>query len=314
MMNKKYVDVVIVGGGQSGVSLSYYLQQRQVPHLILERDRAFSSWRNRWDGFRTNTPNWMNTLPVIDASCVPSNDPSTFATREEMVDYFDKCLKSVDAPIKTNTTVCRIVQLERGGWEAHTEDTIYEARNVAICIGAMSTPKLPRAAVEIPRSVPQVHSSAYRTPDQITTKSVLLVGSGSSGAQICRLLVEDGRFEQIHLAVSNVMILPCHIFGIQTHRLLHFFGLFDVKRNYPLGKLMHFGLEKRGRSDHASRSSRFCEAARRSPLWQIYRSRGISASFWGWSGTGIRRHHDHLVYGLSRRLHIYRTDQAERSV
>ena len=42
------------------------------------------------------------------------------------------------------------------------------------------------------------------------------------------------------------MILPCHILGIQTHRLLHFLGLFDVKRNYPLGKLMHFGLEKRG--------------------------------------------------------------------
>jgi putative flavoprotein involved in K+ transport len=246
MPNKENIDVVIVGGGQAGISLSYYLQQRPIPHVLLERERAFSSWHKRWDGFKVNTPNWMNTLPVLDANRVPGNDPDGFATREEIVNYLEDCLKTVNPPIRTNTNVHKITQLEKGLWEVHTPETVYETPNVAICIGGMCTPKVPLAAAKIPKSVPQIHSSEYRNPEQIKTKSILIVGSGSSGVQLCRCLVESRKFENIHLAVSNVLVLPEHILGIPTHRFLHFFGLFDVKKNSMLGKLMYSNLETKG--------------------------------------------------------------------
>jgi len=246
MVNKEYVEVVVVGGGQAGISLSYYLQQRRIPHVVLERDRAFSSWHNRWEGFRTNTPNWMNTLPMLDARTYPANDPGGFATRDEIVDYLEQCLAAVNPPIRTGMDVCRITQVGDGAWEVHTPDTVYQASSVAVCTGAMSTPRIPAGAARIPRSVAQLHSSHYQRPDQITTRNVLLVGSASSGVQICRLLAESGRFDSIHLAVSNVRILPEHILGLPTHRVVHFFGLFDVTNDSLLGKVMYSNLETKG--------------------------------------------------------------------
>lgn len=246
MVSKASVDVIIIGGGQAGISLSYYLQQQQIPHLILERDRAFSSWHNRWSGFRTNTPNWMNTLPLLEGKRFPGNQAGGFATREEIVDYFEQCLRSVSPPIRTNTEVSKVVQLEKGSWEVYTDDVVYEAHDVAICIGAMCTPRVPKAAARLPAFVPQLHSSEYRNVEQITTKSVLVVGSGSSGMQISDLLVQSRRFENIHLAVSNVLVLPERFLGIQIHRFLHFFGLFDVRKDSLVGKLMYSGLETKG--------------------------------------------------------------------
>ena len=47
-----HVSVVIIGGGQAGLSVSWFLMQSGIDHVVLERHRAFHSWReNRWDSF-----------------------------------------------------------------------------------------------------------------------------------------------------------------------------------------------------------------------------------------------------------------------
>lgn len=245
-MSEVVTDVVVVGGGQAGVSLSYYLQRRGIAHVVLERDRAFSSWRQRWDGFRANTPSWMNTLPMLDPDDVPSGDPGAFASREEIVEYLDRCLEAADPPMRTGVEVKRVTDLGEGLWEVQAGDSVYRTRCVAVCSGAMSSPSLPAAASRIPDDVPRIHSCDYRNPDQIRTREVLIVGTASSGVQIARLLCESRRFDRVHVSASKVLVLPERILGIQTHRFIHSLGLFDVRTDSPLGKLMFSGLETKG--------------------------------------------------------------------
>jgi len=80
------INTIVVGGGQAGIALSYFLKQYGVEHLILERDRAFFAWHNRWDSFRMNTANWMNILPGKQEPFAPSRPWYDVATCEEALD------------------------------------------------------------------------------------------------------------------------------------------------------------------------------------------------------------------------------------
>lgn len=237
-------DVVVIGAGQAGISTSHALSKRNISHLIAESDAPFASWRDRWEGFRTNTPSWMNTLPVLDRSVFPGASPNSFATGAEMVDYFDKCLAELGPPVHR----AHVTSVERTGssWVVQAGDRRIEANSVVVCNGAMSTPRIPEFASLIPAGVPQLHSSEYRNPEQISTSKVLVVGSAASGIQIGRLLATSGQFDKVHLATSRVMVLPRHIAGVPIHRVVHAFGLFDVRIDSALGKFMYSGLETRG--------------------------------------------------------------------
>jgi putative flavoprotein involved in K+ transport len=239
-------DVIVVGAGQAGLSLSYFLRQKDVPHVVLERDRPFSSWHHRWDGFHANTPNWMNSLPRSVPGVYPGRDRGGFATKQELLDYFERYVDELDPPLQVGRHVTGIRQAGDGSWEVVADGKSFKARNVAVCTGAMKVPRLPAVAGDVPAGVPQMHSSEYRNPGQLRTPEVLIVGSGSSGVQICKELCRSGRFSRIHLATSNILVLPRHVCGIQIHRFLHFLGFFQVRTRSPIGRLMYSKLETRG--------------------------------------------------------------------
>lgn len=195
--------VIVVGGGQAGLSASYYLQQQGIDHLLLEKHSLTHTWRNqRWDAFSLVTPNWQCALPGYTYSDeFKGADPHGFMKKDEINTYLSGFVQSVKAPALENVTVQRVVPRASGGYEVHTSQGEFSADQVIVASGGYHTPIIPRLAERLPAEIQQIHSEQYRNPDALPAGNVLVVGSGQSGAQIAEDLHLAGR--KVYLAVGD---------------------------------------------------------------------------------------------------------------
>jgi len=190
--------VVIVGGGQAGLAMSYCLKQRGIEHLVLERHRVGHEWSAaRWDSFCLVTPNWQCQLPGFPYD---GDDPEGFMTREEIIAYVERYAACFDAPLREGVEVTALRAHVDGGFELQTSDGPIGASQVVIATGGYHVPRVPRFAAALPAAIEQLHSSRYRNPWELPDGEVLVVGSGQSGCQIAEDLHLEGR--RVHLCVG----------------------------------------------------------------------------------------------------------------
>lgn len=192
------VHTLVVGAGQAGLAMSYWLNQAGVEHQLLERRPTLGgAWHDRWDGFCLNTPNFSLQLPGMPYT---GPEPDAFMPRNDLIAYFRHYGESIGAPVLTGTEVTRIAPAQDGGFRLATTRGSWLARNVVLATGAYQQPKIPALAARLPGNVLQLHTNDYRTPAQLPDGAVLVVGTGQSGGQIAEELLAAGR--EIHLAVS----------------------------------------------------------------------------------------------------------------
>jgi putative flavoprotein involved in K+ transport len=193
------VETLIVGGGQAGLAMSEQLSNRGLPHLLVERHRIAERWRSeRWDGLHANGPAWHDRLQGLTIAGV---DPDGFATRDQMVDYFAAYAERIDAPVRCGVAVTALHQQADGlGFRAETSKGVIEADSVVAATGPFQRPVIP-AVVPPETGIVQMHSSGYRNPGQLPEGAVLVVGAGSSGAQIADELSRAGR--RVYLSVGR---------------------------------------------------------------------------------------------------------------
>ena len=191
--------VVIVGGGQAGLSMSYYLQQYAIDHLVFEKHRAMHVWRDRrWDEFCLVTPNWQCRLPGYEYR---GSDPHGFMKKDEIIAYLDGFKRVVGAPLREGVAVRRVVPQSGGGFSVSTSEGECLADQVVVAAGSYHAPIIPSMAERVPKTILQMHSEQYRNARSLPDGAVLVVGSGQSGAQIAEDLFLSGR--KVFLAVGN---------------------------------------------------------------------------------------------------------------
>jgi len=229
--------VVVIGGGQAGLSTSYCLQQQGIEHIVIEKHRVGHAWRNlRWDTFCLVTPNWQCRLPGFPYD---GDDPYGFMPRDEIVAYLERYAAFVDPPLRESVAVTRVAP-DDGGFVVETTDGTATADQVVLAVNGYHVPKVPRLAERLPASVYQLHSVDYRNPQSLPDGAVLVIGTGQSGCQIAEDLHLAGR--RVHLAVGSAPRAPREYRGRDSVDWLERMGTYDVtveEHPEPEHKLRH---------------------------------------------------------------------------
>ena len=184
-------DALVVGGGQAGIAMSEHLSNCGVPHLVLERRRIAERWRSeRWDSLVANGPAWHDRFPGME---FPDTDPDAFVHKERIADYFVAYAERIAAPIRCGVEVKDVRRnVGRPGFRVETSAGVIEANYVVAATGPFQRPVIPGLVPE-QAGLMQIHSNAYRNPEQLPPGAVLVVGAGSSGVQIADELQRAGR-------------------------------------------------------------------------------------------------------------------------
>ena len=227
-----HIPVVIVGGGQAGLSTSWFLKQRGIAHVLLEKNNIGYSWREeRWDTFCLVTPNWQCTLPDYPYQ---GDDPDGFMVKDQIVEYLEGFAKKVDAPILEGVTVTNITRAPDGTFTVKSTAGDWTTDHVVMAISGYHLPSIPRVGERLPLDLYQIHSQAYRNPQQLPEGEVLIVGTGQSGCQLAEDLHLAGR--KVHIAVGSAPRSPRQYRGKDTIRWLYDMGYYDMTVDtHPLG-------------------------------------------------------------------------------
>ena len=194
-------DTLVVGGGQAGVAMSEHLSKCGVPHLVLERHRIAERWRTeRWDSLVANGPAWHDRFPGMEFA---DTDANAFPCKEKVADYFVAYAEKINAPIRCGVEVREVKpNAGRPGFRIETSDGVIEANSVVAATGPFQRPVIP-AVVPEAANITQLHSNAYRNPQQLPEGAALVVGAGSSGAQIADELMRAGKSVYLSVGVHD---------------------------------------------------------------------------------------------------------------
>lgn len=194
---------VVIGAGQAGLAMSWWLARRGVDHVVLERGDVANTWRTeRWDSLTLLTPNWQSRLPGFGYE---GAEPDGFRTRDEAIAFLDVYARHVDPPLRRNCEVTA-VRARGDGYEVESGDGTWHCRAVVFATGAFNKAHVPDCATALPPGIVQITPTQYRSPVELPEEGVLVVGAAATGAQLADEIRRSGR--EVTLAVGEHVRAP----------------------------------------------------------------------------------------------------------
>lgn len=239
MAREQSVDVLVIGGGQTGLAMGYQLQRSGCDFAIIDSNqRIGETWRNRWDSLKLLTPARYSGLPGKAFPAAPLH----FALRDEYVAYLEDYAKSFNIPVQHGVTARRL-ELEQDGFRADCGDVVFHAAHVVVATGPWSFAIKPEAAKEIDKSVAQMHACDYQRPSQLADGPVLVVGGGNSGVEIAYEAAKNGHETWLAGPLEPHALSILRLFG---GRLFWFYATHIASRRHPIGRLALAWMKSRG--------------------------------------------------------------------
>jgi putative flavoprotein involved in K+ transport len=234
MQQVQRYETVIVGGGQAGLSVGYFLKEQGRSFVVLDAsERIGDSWRNRWDSLRLYSPAFRDGLPGMAFPAARTAYP----TKDEMGDYLEAYATRFGLPVRSGAAVVALTR-ENGRYVASAGDDRFEAENVVVASGVFRKPYTPDFAGEVDPAITQLHSNDYRNLSQLQQGPVLVVGASHSGSD---LAYEASAAHDVILSGPDTGQIPVPIEsrrGRLGFRVLVFAGTHVLNVDTPLGRKM----------------------------------------------------------------------------
>jgi cation diffusion facilitator CzcD-associated flavoprotein CzcO len=201
-------DIIIIGGGQMGLALGYYLRRAKADFVILDaEDGPGGAWRHGWDSLRLFSPAGYSSLP---GWLMPPPPHRGFPTRDDVIAYLARYEERYALPIERPV---RVAAVEWAGSRlaVQTGKGRRDAQFVVSATGTWSKPHIPDIPGRALFMARQLHSAHYVRPEDFAGQTVLVVGGGNSGAQIMAEVAPLAR--ALWVTLSDPLFLPDDVDG-----------------------------------------------------------------------------------------------------
>jgi putative flavoprotein involved in K+ transport len=179
------VEVAVIGVGQAGLAMGYFLARQGRRFVILERAGEIApAWRERWESLTLFTPRRYSALPGLPFP----GDPDGYPTRDEVIAYLERYAETFELPIELNSEVMKLGRADDGRFRLEVDGRTITADEVVVATGPFQTPYFPKLADRLDPGVFQRHATGYRRPSDVLDGTVLVVGGGNTGFQIAKEL------------------------------------------------------------------------------------------------------------------------------